>query len=240
MKVFIVYAHHEPKSFNAAMKDTAVSVLTEAEHEIKVSDLYAMNFKAVADGRDFLERANPDYLKYQEEQKQAYKSGKLAPDIVAEQEKLLWCDYLIMLFPMWYFSMPAIMKGWVDRVLTAGFAYGDGKWYDDGGLKGRKAMIAVTTGSPDDWFGVDRINPEIKEILFHINFGVLYFVGFDMLEPFVAWQPSHVSQKKREGYLEKYKERLLTMETARTISYPMLSEYDENLQLITDEDYGDM
>ncbi|QWU17002.1 NAD(P)H dehydrogenase (quinone) [Paenibacillus sophorae] len=54
MNVLIVYAHPEPGSFNGAMKDLAVATLIDEGHQVKVSDLYAMNFKAVADRDDFL------------------------------------------------------------------------------------------------------------------------------------------------------------------------------------------
>ena len=69
MKVLIVYAHPEPKSFNGAMKDLAITVLKEQGHEVKVSDLYAMNFKAVADKEDFLELEKTDFLKYHVKEK---------------------------------------------------------------------------------------------------------------------------------------------------------------------------
>lgn len=89
MKVLIVYAHHEPKSFNGALRDTAVAVLTAAGHEVAVSDLHAMNFNPVAGPGDFTgPLANPDH-------------GTLAADIVAEQEKLRWADAVILQFPLY-------------------------------------------------------------------------------------------------------------------------------------------
>jgi len=60
MNALIVYAHPDPHSFNAAMRDVAVDVLTEAGDSVQVSDLYALHFKAVLDEHDFKERQNPD------------------------------------------------------------------------------------------------------------------------------------------------------------------------------------
>jgi NAD(P)H dehydrogenase (quinone) len=231
MKVLIVYAHPEPKSFNGALKDLAISVLKEQGHEVKLSDLYAMNFKAVADKEDFLELENPEFLKYQVEEKLAYEKGTFSPDIVAEQEKLIWADFVILQFPLWWFSVPAIMKGWVDRVFAVGFSYGGGNFYDKGGLKGKKAMLSLTTGGPPTMYDPTGINGDIHQILFPIHHGILYFVGMEVLPPFVAWSVARVGEEGRSQYLEAYKQRLLILETTPAIPYPSLADYDENFQL---------
>ncbi len=163
------------------MKDLAVSVLTEQGHEVKVSDLYAMKFNAVADRDDFIERFDPDFFKYQAEQSYAHEKRGFSPDIAAEQEKLLWADFVIFQFPLWWFSIPAILKGWVDRVFAMGFAYGGGKWYDNGPLKGRKAMLALTTGGPSAIYESTGINGDINQLLLHVQHGMLYFVGMDSI-----------------------------------------------------------
>jgi NAD(P)H dehydrogenase (quinone) len=216
------------------MKDLAVSVLTLAGHEVKVSDLYAMKFKAVADQNDFLELSNPDFFKYQTEQRFAYDQSKFSPDIIAEQEKLLWADFVLIQFPLWWFSIPAILKGWVDRVFTVGFAYGGNKMYDNGGLKGRKAMLALTTGGSPTNYSPNGINGDIEQLLFHIHHGMLYFVGMEVLPPFIAWGPARVGQEKREQYLQEYEKRLLSIETTPVIPFRSLSDYDENLILKPD------
>ncbi|MDY6804256.1 MAG: NAD(P)H-dependent oxidoreductase [Cyanobacteriota bacterium] len=231
MNVLIVYAHPEPKSFCAALKNLAVSALTEAGHNVQVSDLHTMNFQAVATKEDFLELDNQDFFKYQVEQKIAYENEKLAPDIVAEQEKLLWADFVILNFPLWWFSVPAIMKGWVDRVFTTGFAYGGGKMYDRGGLKGKKAMLSLTTGGPATMYSSTGLNGDIGQILFPINHGILYFVGMQVLPPFIAWAPARVGDEGRQKYLQEYKERLLSLDYIEPLKYPPLSDYDEEFKL---------
>ena len=59
--------------------------------------------------------------------KKAFDADVLTDDAKTEIEKLLWADTLILQFPLWWFSMPAILKGWVDRVFAYGFAYGVGE-----------------------------------------------------------------------------------------------------------------
>src|SRR3982751_5796187 len=115
MKVLIVYAHPEPKSFNTGLLQHSVDVLKEQGHSVQVSDLYAMQFNPVASDADFTQRRFPEQMQYDREQKHASQHAAFAPDIQAELDKLLWCDFLILQFPLWWFSVPAIMKGWIDR-----------------------------------------------------------------------------------------------------------------------------
>lgn len=230
MNVLIIYAHPEPQSFNGALKNLAVSELTSLGHQVKVSDLYAMNFKAVADRDDFLMRQDYDFFKYAAEQKNAVKTNSFTKDIQEEQEKLLWADFVVFQFPMWWYSMPAILKGWVDRVFAAGFAYSSDMQYDTGGLKGRKAMLSITTGYPKPGYSSYGIDGDIHErILHHIN-RALYFAGLEPVEPFIAWSPSH-DKADRERYLEEYKWRLQKLLEIPSIPYHPQSHYDEKYQL---------
>ncbi|MEH2422181.1 MAG: NAD(P)H-dependent oxidoreductase [Nostoc sp.] len=236
MNTLIVYAHPEPKSFNGALKDLAISVLSEQGHKVKVSDLYAMNFKAVANQDDFSKLADPDFLKLQVEQGKAYNNGTLAPDIVAEIEKLFWADLVVLQFPMWWFSMPAILKGWVDRVFITGAIYGGtdsrgARIYNNGGLQGRKAMISVTLGGFAGMNSMSGINGDINQQLFPINHGVLYFAGMQVLPSFVAYAPAQVGQNGREQILDEYKQRLLSIQTTPPLSYRPLADYDHNFVL---------
>ena len=104
---------------------------------------------------------------------------------VAAQEKLKAADLVILQFPLWWFGLPAMLKGWVDRVMTMGFAYGAGRRYDQGGLKGRRAMLALTTGGPEASYTERGINGPMERILFPIQHGMLYFCGLEVLPPFV-------------------------------------------------------
>ncbi|SDI41644.1 NAD(P)H dehydrogenase (quinone) [Alteribacillus persepolensis] len=230
MNVLIIYAHPEPKSFNGALKNLAVSELTSLGHQVKVSDLYAMNFKAVADSDDFLMPQNKDFLKYAIEQQNAVKTNSFTKDIQEEHEKLLWSDFIIFQFPLWWFSIPAILKGWFDRVYASGFIYGNGMQYDTGGLKGRKSMLSLTTGYPKHVYDPYGIEGDIHEnILSPINRS-LYFAGVEPVEPFIAWTPSH-DEADRERYLEEYKGRLQQLLEIPSIPYHPPSHYDENSQL---------
>ncbi len=232
MNVFIVHAHPEEKSFCSSLKDTAVNTLREAGHEVQTTDLYTMNFNPVCGPNDFLNRKDELYFKPQLEQMHAFQGeGKLAADIRHEQEKLLWCDTLILTFPLWWFSFPAIMKGWVDRVFTMGQVYGGGKWYDKGGLAPRKAMLALTTGGGEAGYTRYGVNGDIYDLLFPIHHGILYFAGMTPLPPFVAYSSAHVDDTIRQKYVEEFQHRLLTLEDTEPLPFHPLDHYGEGMQL---------
>jgi NAD(P)H dehydrogenase (quinone) len=233
MKVFIVHAHHEPKSFNGAMTAAATAALIADGHEVRVSDLYAMGFDPVSDRRNFTSTKDASYLKQQLEERHASEIDGFSPDIAAEQDKLFWCDLLILQFPLWWFSVPAIMKGWFDRVLAAGKVYGGGKWYSDGAFKGKRAMLSLTMGAPEQMMREDGVNGDLDQILFPLNHGVLYFCGFTVLPSFVVHSPARLSQIQRANELDRYTRHLRALDEFEPIRYPTLDDYDENFVLKT-------
>ena len=79
------------------------------------------------------------FFKPQAEETYAAEHGGFAPDIKAEMDKVVWCATLIFQFPLWWFSIPAILKGWVDRVFAMGFAYGGSHIYETGVFRGKRA-----------------------------------------------------------------------------------------------------
>src|SRR5690606_23333267 len=107
----------------AALRDFGVETLQAAGHAVRQSDLYAMRWKAVADGGDFTDTDPQARLVYADASLRGFTNGTQAPDVAAEQEKLKWADVILIQFPLWWFSAPAILKGWFDRVLAAGWAY---------------------------------------------------------------------------------------------------------------------
>lgn len=231
MNVLIVHAHEEPKSFNGAMKDTAVGTLQASGHTVEVSDLYAMQFNPVGGKHDFTSLSDPNFFKYGVEQTKATEANTFAPEVFSEQEKLFRADLLIFQFPLWWFGLPAILKGWVDRVFAAGLTYGGGRWYSNGVFKGKRAILSLTTGGPSTIYSPRGLNGDIDSLLFPIQHGMLYFVGFDVLPPFVAYGVARSTQEQREEYLRAFAERLRTWQSTTPIPFPSLEQYDETLQL---------
>jgi NAD(P)H dehydrogenase (quinone) len=231
MKVLIVYAHHEAQSFNSALLARSVEELTAHRHEVRISDLYAMHFDPVATADDFGDRRFPDALRYDREQKHNYQRSTLRHDIATEVEKLFWCDLLILQFPLWWFSVPAIMKGWIDRVFVNGGVYGGGRRYDTGGLAGRRAMIVTSTAAYPDMCAPDGLVGALDVILWPIQNGALAYAGCKVLPPFVSWSVNFVDDATRRRYLDDYAARLRDIESTEPLFFHSLEDFGPNWRL---------
>ena len=232
MKVLIVFAHPEPKSFGATLLERAVRTLSSCGHEVKVTDLYAGRFEPVAQGTDFIERRFPDRLQYDREQKAASQGKGFASDIQAEIDKLMWCDLLILQFPLWWFSVPAIMKGWIDRVFVNGTVYGAGGMrFDNGGLKGRKAMLAFTTGCFPDMMEPDGLLGQRDVILWHLQHGTFGYGGLQVLQPFVGFSIQYTDEAQRHTYLDAYAARLRGIEHEEVMPSHPLADFGPDWRL---------
>ncbi|MDA8486197.1 NAD(P)H-dependent oxidoreductase [Pseudomonas resinovorans] len=229
MKILIVHAHPEPQSFCSALRDLAVETLQGQGHEVRQSDLHALEWNPVASAADFSERQNPDYLVYALEQREGVKAGKIAPDIQRELEKLLWADLLILNFPLYWFSVPAILKGWIDRVLVSGICYGGKRFYDQGGLAGKKALVTLTLGGREHMFGEGAIHGPLEDMLRPLLRGTLAYVGLDVLPPFVAWHVPYISDDARQDFLRDYQARLQGLEQDAPLVFPRLDQFDDRL-----------
>jgi len=226
MNVLIVYAHPEPQSLNGSLRDFSVQRLEAAGHAVQVSDLYAMQWKATLDANDSTaqsgDRFNPSL-----DSQQAFAQGLQSKDIELEQEKLLWADTVILQFPLWWFSMPAILKGWVERVYAYGFAYGVGehsdvRWgdrYGEGTLSGKRAMLIVTTGGWESHYAQRGINGPIDDILFPIQHGILHYPGFEVLPPFVLYRTGRVDEARFAEACNALGQRLDELEQTSPIPF---------------------
>lgn len=244
MNILFVYAHNEPKSFCHAMLNHAVDLLNRSGHQVQVSDLYAMNFNPVASAGDFSHRQNPDYLVYALEQRHNDSNHGLAPDIVAEVEKMFWADLIIFHFPLYWFSVPAIMKGWFDRVLLSGRCYGGRYFYNHGKMAGKRATLTITAGSRAHFFDNPAVAPndhvapagntapppaaihgDWQTMLSPLLQGTLAYVGFDVLPPFTAWQVPYVDDATRQTMLVPYGKWLTDLDKATPLIFPKKEDF---------------
>lgn len=226
MRVFIVHAHHEPTSFNGALTAAASEALLAAGHALRVSDLYAMNFDPVSDRRNFRVVSDASRLKQQVEEDYASAHDGFAPELQREMDKLAWCDALVFQFPLWWLGMPAIMKGWIDRVFALGRAYGGGRYYSRGVFAGKLAMCSVTVGGSSIMYSERGAYGPIEAALFPIHHGILGFTGFTVVEPFLTFAPARASDAERHAVLKAYQERMLGLATAPAVAPLDLAGYD--------------
>lgn len=206
MKVLIVHAHENQDSFCSALANKAKVTFEDLGHTVKLSDLYLNKFNPVGGKHDFESLSNDTYYKYASEQLVAHQQNTFVDELQEEMNKLLEADVLIFNFPLWWFDMPAILKGWVDRVLAYGFAYGGNYgFFDKGRFKGKHAFLCVTTGSPAEFYTPTGAHGRtLTDILQNIHQGILGLVGYTVLPNFEAYGVSRISDEERAQILVDY------------------------------------
>ena len=211
VNVLIIYAHPEPTSFAAALKNVAVTALTAAGHRVEISDLYAEGFNPVAGRHDFKTSTDPARFHYQLEQLNASRTDGFAADLLREQDRLLRADLLVFIFPLWWGGVPAIVKGWFDRVCAYGVAYADGKRFERGYFVGRRALLALTTGGTAQRFSADGSYGEMRHVLHSVQRCMLEYLGLEVMDPFVAYAAPRVDPTVRAQYLREFEARVLAI-----------------------------
>lgn len=242
MRVLWIFAHPEQRSMNASLMRDGLRELRELGHESKVSDLYEMGWNPVVGAADVRPGASgPDErrLHVGGEQELAYRCGTLSEDVRTEQQKITWADTLVFHFPMWWFGPPAVLKGWLDRVLVQGFAFGlrgaDGRTlrYGEGGLAGKRAMVITSVGARAKSFGPRGIHGYINQVLWPLMHGTFWYTGMAAHEPFVVHAADRLT---RDGYgdcVRELRERLSALPHAAPLAYrhEIGGDYDEELTL---------
>lgn len=209
MNILIVYAHHEPSSFTAAMKNVAVGVLSDQGHTVTVSDLYGQGFNPTAQKWDFVATSGGHFNYMMEQKHAANLDMAFSPDVLGEIEKLKMAELILFITPLWWSSVPAIMKGWFDRVLAMGVAWDGGQIYESGLMRGRQAMLITAGGHPVEYYRTDSVHKsDLTTILHHINHGTLAFCGFNVHEPFTALNVLGMDQAQLELILKELEFRL--------------------------------
>ena len=101
MKVLLIYCHPCADSLTAAVRDRAFKALTDRGHEVRVTDLYGEGFDPVMNA---------------EERRGYHTPGENEKPVAGHLEALKWAETLVFVYPTWWFGLPAMLKGWLDRV----------------------------------------------------------------------------------------------------------------------------
>lgn len=224
MNILWVYAHPEPRSLNGSLRDAAMEQLRIDGHTVEQSDLYAMQWNPVVQPADY-DHDSAERFKVATASSTALAAGTQTPDIVAEQQKLLRADAVVLQFPLWWFSMPAIMKGWVDRVFVEGFGYGirraDGRSrrYGDGMLAGKRAMVVVSMGGSKHTVWPRGINGDLDEMLYPIQHGILFYTGMSVLPPVLVASADRMNETDYAAAESNLLQRVKGLPTDRPIPY---------------------
>jgi len=186
MKVLVIYAHPNPKSFNHAILESFTRGLAEAGHPYEKVDLYGINFNPCLRGEDIAQLME----------------GKVPDDVRAQQEKVSEAEGLVFIHPIWWTGPPAILKGWIDRVFSIGFAYAfdekDG--HPIGLLKNQKALVINTSGAAEEDAKVTGSDELIKKLM---DDAMLRFCGINNVQRVVFFNVLMTDEKTRSGYLNE-------------------------------------
>ncbi|WP_275002995.1 NAD(P)H-dependent oxidoreductase [Promicromonospora iranensis] len=231
MYALVVTAHPSPRSLTAELARVAGAALDGSGWSVEESDLYAMGWDPAVRLEDFgdvVDGGETVTLR----SRRAYDVGALAPEIVTEQDKVRRADLLVLLFPMWWHGMPAILKGWFDRVFVNGFAFGlqdDAglpRKYGDGGLVGRRMLTVVTAGDRGSSFEPRGQNGDLEHLLFPLLHGTAWYTGMAPLRPHLV---SGVDRPGWDGFdqeADRLRERIAGLRAERPIPYRALSDGD--------------
>jgi NAD(P)H dehydrogenase (quinone) len=132
-KHLIVAAHPVEDSFTMSLTRTYVGELVRAGHDVRVHDLYRMGFNPVLSARELID-GNDAHVRL--------------VDVMAAQEDVIEADVVTVVYPLWWMAMPAMMKGYIDRIFSRGFAYESQRGTVHGLLSGRWAAAITVSGAP--------------------------------------------------------------------------------------------
>ncbi|MBE3595395.1 MAG: NAD(P)H-dependent oxidoreductase [Candidatus Carbobacillus altaicus] len=181
MIVLIIYTHPNPKSFNAAILKEVERVLHEAGHTYAVINLYKDNFDPVLVYNDKIRRSDL----------------KNHPETAHYRELVRQADHLIFIYPVWWYGVPAILKGFFDRVFVSGFAYRYDGMVPKGLLKRKSAWVVYTIDSPG-WY-IRLVRRSAEWIV--IRDAVLKFCGIRKVKRFMFAGVKRSSLKRRQRWL---------------------------------------
>lgn len=238
MKILWVFAHPDPRSLNGSLRNAALKHLVSSGHTVEESDLYRMGWNPVVGASDY-GHDPADRLHVASASSAALQHGTLTPDIAVEQAKLRRADGVVLQFPLWWFSMPAILKGWVDRVFVEGFGYGirnesnGTRRYGDGLMVGTRAMLVTSMGASGRTVSPRGINGSLNELLFPIQHGFLWYTGMSVLRPVLIPSADRITPELYAAEEANLTDRLDSLFTDDPISFRHQNggDYDEEFVL---------
>ena len=241
MKAHIILAHPEKKSFNGRLAELSRSKLAAKGWERTYSDLYTDNFDPREGPMQYRVRSDSEHFHAQTEQRFNAQNGSTPGDVAVERDRLLQSDLLILHFPLWWFGVPAILKGWIDRVFVYGSVYKSQMRYDAGICRGKKMLACITTGASLDSCSFDGREGDTRLLVWPTLFCFRY-IGFDVLEPAIfhgvggvaSMEAYENGRRNLDLYARKWCEVLDDIGNRKVTPYNRDGEFDERMRLSPD------
>ncbi|AZQ64654.1 flavodoxin family protein [Flammeovirga pectinis] len=182
MKHLIVFSHLNPESFTKAIVNEVISASEERGDEVKVTDLYSENFDPV--------------LKFPDIQGM-FMGGETPSDVKRYQDDISWAEHITFVFPLWWGQMPAMLKGYIDRVFASGFAFKYTETGVDAMLTGKTSNVIIPHGSPTEYYEGSDMYKSLTRIF---DGGVFGFCGIKSEITYFGAVPT-TSDEVRKKYL---------------------------------------
>ncbi len=226
MKFYIILAHPESKSFNSSIAKEAFNHLLESGHEVRFNNLYKNNFNPLLSRKDFQIQSNNELVQFPKAQLESFTNNSTSPDIKKEHDNIEWSDIIILQFPLWLYGMPAILKGWCDRVLSEGFAHQPSKniWFDNSCLNNKKLLLSITTNGRRNTFSHNGRHGSLDIILWPI-INAFSFSGFKIIKPFIAFNVLRIRDTDRNSIINNFKDLLNNINKANLVNIHILNDY---------------
>ena len=183
MKHLIIYAHPNVASLNFLLKQTIVETLKQQNHEVVIRNLYDLNFNPILSLEDM----------------SGQRMGEVSKDVKREQEYITWAEHITFIYPIWWTGMPAIMKGYIDRVFSYGFAYRYDAGIQKGLLKRKQTTIINTHGKSQaeyESIGMD------KALSLTSDTGIFEYCGLEIEQHFFFDQADRPSPERIQEWTE--------------------------------------
>lgn len=187
MKQLVVFAHPYSKSFGKGIVETIEKEVLKNGSEIRIRDLYKIGFNPVLGSSDLLNLQTGDY----------------AVDIKEEQEHIKWADIITFVYPVWWAGLPAMLKGYVDRVFANGFAFTHNENGPVGLLKGKKAILISTTGFPSNYYEQIGMHKSMKQTS---DQAIFEFCGINVIKHIFFGAVPSSTEEERKQYLREVEE----------------------------------
>jgi NAD(P)H dehydrogenase (quinone) len=165
MKHLIIYAHPNQGSLNSHFKTILAEHLQQGKHEVVVRDLYQLNFNPILSLEDM----------------DGQRKGQVASDVKQDQDFITWADCITFIHPIWWTGLPAIMKGYIDRVFSYGFAYRYDQGIQKGLLTGKQVVIINTHGKSQAEYGAIGMD---KALSLTSDKGIYTYCGLEIKQHF--------------------------------------------------------
>lgn len=189
MNRLIIIAHPRKDSFNYIIKDNLLRYFEENGNQVKVRDLYELNFNPVLE---------IDEIRY-------IKQSKVCPDVAVEQGYIEWADDITVIYPLWWNAFPAILKGYIDRVFTNGFAFRITPEGPEGMLKNKKVRLITSAGMSEESLKESGVFEGLKITQAR---GVFEFCGMEVLDHLYITESTSISEDDKERIVKSILEKV--------------------------------